>query len=280
MTAVRIRGAEVVTLADEAAVAHESAARLTQALSDAIAQRGRAHLALTGGSSAVSLYRELQRPVWREGVPWPQVHLWWGDERLVPVDHPDSNTGLAYRLLLGIGARTAESGTGALPTDLSTGTVPGLPIAAENVHPFAVDALLGESDPADLIAARYAAQILSTLPAGALGLPSFDVILLGLGIDGHIMSVFPDSPLIDDPHALVAAVAAPTHIGPHLARVTLSPRLLPAAGLVLVMVTGADKADIVGDVLGAEVDPARRPAQLALTPNAVWLLDRAAAARL
>jgi 6-phosphogluconolactonase len=277
---VDVRGAEVVTVADEEALAREAAWRMVEVLKRAIAQRGEAHLALTGGSSAVALYRELVQPVWHDQVAWQEVHLWWGDERMVPVDHPESNAGLAYSLLLAIGARTGESGDGAQAVDVVAGVVPGLPILAENVHPYQIDEALSESSPGELVAERYAEELIGALPAGTGGVPAFDVVLLGIGGDGHIMSVFPGSPLIDDGEALVGTVPAPTHIDPHMPRVTLSPRLLPAAGLVLVMVSGADKAEVVASVLGGSRDPARWPAQLAVLPNSVWLLDRAAAAKL
>lgn len=274
------RGVELITVADEAALAREAARRLVEALDRAIVRRGEAHLALTGGSSAVSLYRELVEPVWRDQIAWQKVHLWWGDERMVPVDHPESNAGLAYRLLLAIGARTGESGDGAQAVDVGEGGVPGLPIMAENVHPYEIDEALSESEPAELVAERYGEHMAATLPAGNDGLPAFDVVMLGVGTDGHILSVFPGSNLVEGDRALVATVPAPTHVEPHLPRVTLSPRLLAAAGLVLVMVSGDDKADVVASVLGAERDPARWPAQQALLPNAVWLIDRAAAAKL
>ena len=110
-------------------------------------------------------------------------------------------------------------------------------------------------------------------------MPGFDVILLGVGPDGHILSIFPGSDALASPE-LVVAVPAPTHVEPHLARVSLNPRLLPAASLVLVMVSGATKADVMADVLGPVQDPARWPAQLALLPQTTWLLDQAAAGSL
>ncbi|HWH23898.1 MAG TPA: 6-phosphogluconolactonase [Candidatus Limnocylindria bacterium] len=277
---------EIVVLADTEAVAAEAARRIVPALADAIDARGEAHLALTGGSSAIALYRELADARWLAAVDWTRVHLWWGDDRFVPVDHPDSNIGMAYNMLLKAGARTGESGVGAQTSDIVDGTSPALPIRPENIHPFEIDEALSESDPAELVAERYAEKLTQLLPRGAGGLPAFDVLLLGVGGDGHIMSVFPDSDVAraaaegDRDAPLVASLPAPDHIEPHLPRVTLSPRLLPAAGLVLVMTSGDDKADVLGRVFWAEHDPVRLPAQLALLPNAIWLLDSAAAAEL
>lgn len=271
---------QVIVLATETDVAREAARRLVEALEGAIRLRGEAHVALTGGSSAIALFKELSRPGWREALDWRRVHLWWGDDRFVPVDHPESNIGLAYNLLLAGAARSGESGSGGSGVDVSSGDLPGLPVPAENVHPFEVDETLSESDAAGLVAERYAERLSRLLPRTDGGLPSFDVILLGVGPDGHVMSVFPGSGALEPDAPLVLSVPAPEHIGPHLPRVTLNPRLFEAAGLVLVMVSGEDKADAVGDVLQRQADARTRPARLAVRPNAVWLLDEEAAAQL
>lgn len=267
-------GGQVVILADEAAVAREAARRLVAELGTAIADRGEAHLALTGGSSAVALYRELVKPEWHTAIDWTRVHLWWGDERFVPIDHPESNIGLAYNMLLALSERAGESGAGGAGVDVDAGDVPALPIRIENVHPFEIDETLSESEPAELAAERYADALERYLPA--IGdLPGFDVMLLGVGPDGHILSIFPDSRGLRS-KALVVTVPAPEHVEPHLPRVSLNPRLLEAAGLVLVMATGDSKAEMLRNVLGGPRNPARWPAQLAMLPQAVWLLDQAA----
>jgi len=266
----------LVVLADEQAVAREAAARLTAALAQAIRERGEAHLALTGGSSAVSLYKELRNPHWVQMLDWRRVHLWWSDERLVPVDHPQSNIGLAYDILLELPALSGESGTGGEGVDVTSGDLPALPYVAENVHPYEVDEAVSESEPAELVAQRYAEQLERYLPAVG-NLPGFDVILLGVGPDGHILSLFPGSKALTSDE-LVVTVPAPQHVEPHLERVSLNPKLLKAAGTVLVMVSGAGKAGVMGHVLGAEHDPAQWPAQLALLPQTTWILDRGAAA--
>jgi 6-phosphogluconolactonase len=266
----------VVVLADEQAVAREAAARLTAALAQAIRDRGEAHLALTGGSSAVSLYKELRNPHWVQMIDWRRVHLWWGDERLVPVDHPQSNIGLAYDILLELPALAGESGSGGEGIDVASGDLPALPYVAENVHPYEVDEAVSESEPAELVAQRYAEELERYLPAVG-NLPGFDVILLGVGPDGHILSIFPGSTALTSDE-LVVPVPAPQHVEPHLERVSLNPRLLTAAGTVLVMVSGAGKAGVMAHVLGAERNPAQWPAQLALLPQTTWLLDRGAAA--
>jgi 6-phosphogluconolactonase len=267
-----------VVLADEAAVAREAAARLVAALGAAIGDRGEGHVALTGGSTAVSLYRELVQAEWRAALDWERVHLWWGDERFVPVDHPDSNIGLTYNILLELSAHSGESGTGGAGVDAEAGDIPELHILPENVHPYEIDESLGESEPAQLTADRYAAELERYLPSVG-GLPAFDVMMLGVGSDGHILSIFPGSKVLDT-SALVVVVPAPRHIEPHHQRVSLHPRLLRVARLVIVMVAGDGKADVIGDIFGKRHDPARWPAQLALLPNAVWLLDKSAASKL
>jgi 6-phosphogluconolactonase/glucosamine-6-phosphate isomerase/deaminase len=117
------------------------------------------------------------------------------------------------------------------------------------------------------------------LPASPDGVPIFDVMLLGVGPDGHIMSVFPGSELFDS-DAWVAAVPAPTHVEPHIARISLTPRVLETARLALVVSHGAGKAEIMRTLFGEQHDVRRWPAQLARREGAVWFLDRAAAAKL
>lgn len=280
MAEPRYGGAEVVVLADEKEVAAEAARRTIAAIRDAIAARKVAHVALTGGSTAVPLYRELADPVHRGEADWSRVHLWWGDERFVPIDHPESNAGLAYRLLLAIAARAAESGSGAQAVDVDAGDVPGLPIDPQNVHPIEVEETLSESEPVELAAQMYSAELTEHLPLARHATPRFDLVMTGVGPDGHIMSIFPGSPALAPDAPVALAVPAPEHVEPRLPRVTLAARVLPVAGLVLVMAAGNSKAEILEKILGPERDPNRWPGQAALLPNAVWLLDQEAASRL
>jgi 6-phosphogluconolactonase len=270
----------VVVLDDAEAVAAAAARIVVDSLNEAIAARGRADLALTGGSMAVPLYHELAWPPLREQVDWLQVHLWWGDDRFVPTDHPESNAGLAYAVLLHTEARTGESGEGASSTDVLAGEAPGVAVPAHQVHHFEIEEAIGAGRPARWAAERYERLLREQLPTGDGGLPAFDLVLLGVGPDGHLLSVFPGSPALAEDAPLVLDVPAPTHVEPHLPRLTLNPRLLGAARRVLVMATGQAKAETLGRVFGDAPDPTRLPAQLALRPNATWLLDRAAAAEL
>ena len=105
------------------------------------------------------------------------------------------------------------------------------------------------------------------------------MLLLGVGRDGHLLSVFPGSPAIGSAE-LAMAIPAPTHIEPHVPRLTLNPAVIGAARQVLVVATGAAKASVLGEIFGPTRDPARWPAQLALRDNATWILDEASAAGL
>lgn len=273
-------GAQIVVVTDETEVARESARRIVAALADAVDQRGVAHIALTGGSAAVPLYRELRSAQYRAALDWSTVHLWWSDERFVPIDHPQSNAGVAYSALLAVSEIAGISGDGGQYDDVAAGDVPGILINPGNVHPVEVAEALSDDQPVELAAQMYEHEINRNLPLARGGVPVFDVILAGVGQDGHIFSLFPGSPGLAIDAPIVLGVPAPEHVEPHIARVTLSARVLPAAHLVLVMAASERKADVMAQVLGDDRDVARWPAQAALEANAVWVLDAAAAARL
>ena len=270
----------VVVVDDEEAVAQESARLIVSALSAAMAQRGSAHVALTGGSSAVPLFRVMREEPARSAVDWARVHLWWADDRFVPTDHPDSNAGSTYRLLLGVAEHSGQSGQGGGFSDVASGAIPALPVDPSHVHPVEVVETLSEDEPAQLAAQLYERELNRFVPLGHGGVPMFDVLLSGVGPDAHILSLFPGSPGLQPDAPIVIAVPAPDHVEPHVARVTLTARVLPAAGLVLIMSSGAGKAEMLAQALGEELDVSRWPAQAARLPNAIWMLDRAAAAGL
>jgi 6-phosphogluconolactonase len=267
----------LVVVDDEDAVAREAVRLTVAALAQAVADRGVAHIALTGGSSAITYYEELRGAKYRSALDWSKVHLWWGDERFVPIDHPQSNAGLAYSLLLAVTEKAGLSGYGGQYDDVASGDVPSLPIDPENVHPVEVDETLSDDEPVDLAAQLYLRELNRYVPLAKGGVPVFDVILSGIGPDGHMFSLFPGSPGLALDAPIVLGVPAPEHVEPHIARVTLSARVLPAARLIVVMSSGSAKAEVVGKILGDDRDVARWPAQAALLPNAVWVLDRAAA---
>lgn len=266
-------------LRDADAVSEAAAGQIADLLRDAVGARGRADWATTGGSAPIGIYRRLGSIPFRDGVPWLGVHLWWGDDRYVPPDHPLSNVLAVDQVLL---AAAAHSGTDWLtddPEDAILGIHPGVPIPLENIHPFPTGEAIGESRSPAWAAARYDAE----LRAGGLetrdGWPVFDLVLLGVGPDGHVMSVFPGSATFDE-SAWALPVPAPSHVEPHVTRLTLNPRILDVARQVLVVVHGEAKAEIVATIFGDERDPRRWPAQLVRRPGVGWLLDEAAAARL
>ncbi|MGZ3631060.1 MAG: 6-phosphogluconolactonase [Candidatus Limnocylindrales bacterium] len=271
----------VAVLAGAEALAAAAAERVAATLRDSVARRGLAHLALTGGSTAPSLYRRLASSPLREAVPWRQVHLWWGDERYVPRDHPDSNAGVAEATLLGAAALTGEAHDGSAGTDVEAGLRPGVLVPVEHVHPWPVERAMGDARGPDWAAAEYAAELVRALPLDAGGRPIFDLLLLGVGQDGHILSVFPGSAAFLEGAPLALAVPAPEHVRPHVPRLTLAPGIVGAARAILVMAVGEAKAEVLRAVLtGPREDVARLPARAARLASATWLLDAAAAAAL
>ena len=270
----------VVTLADPEACALAAAERIVEILAVAIDDHGEAHWVTTGGSAPAAIYGHLAQTALRDEVDWRKVQLWFTDERFVPPDHPLSNAKIANDVLLSIAHRSGESGTGGLPGDVMTGRSGGILIPIDQVHPFETNVAIGEGHDPAWCAHRYADEIQADGPdTNDDGWPVFDLVLLGVGPDGHILSVFPGSATFDRTDWALA-VPAPTHVEPHVARVTLNPAIVPAASELLVVSTGAAKAAILREVLRGPRDERALPAQLARRPGATWILDRAAAADL
>ncbi len=261
---------EIVVVADADAAADLGAERIAQVLADAVAARGHADWVTTGGSTPIDIYRRLVAPPLRDAVPWPDIGVWWGDDRYVPRDHPESNVKAFEDIMLGIAS--GEEGT-------AGGHATGLPLSHDNVHPFPTAAAIGQARGA----AWCAMTLADTLRMAGLdmvdGWPVFDLIFVGIGPDGHLLSAFPGSAALESDD-LALAVPAPTHIGPHIERVTLNPAVIGVARSVLVVVHGADKADGIAGIFGRERDPRRWPGQLARRAGATWILDEAAAAAL
>jgi 6-phosphogluconolactonase len=261
---------DIVVDDDPAMVASTAAERIAATLAQAVKERGRADWATTGGSSAVGIYRRLVAAPLRDAVPWPGVHVWWGDDRYVPRDHPLSNVKPLDDVLLAIGL-TEEGQAGR--------TWAGVPLPPANLHPFRTGEAIGASQGASWCAAELADELRGANLATKDDWPVFDLLVLGVGADGHVLSVFPGSPALGAAE-LALAIPAPTHIEPHIERVTLNPAVVGSARRVLVVATGAGKAAVLGEVFGAARDPARWPAQLARRAGATWILDAAAAAGL
>jgi 6-phosphogluconolactonase len=250
-------------------VSTEAAAVIVERLAAAVRERGIAHWCTTGGSSAPGIYRALLSVPLRDALDWTRVHTWWGDDRFVPVGDELSNVTPFERVL-----REPER---------------GLAIPAANVHPVPVAAIQAAGGGPVEAAGAYEAELLksgpldgvpgSTVPADRIReVPVFDLVILGVGPDGHILSVFPGSAVFDAA-TWVSAVPAPTHVEPHVPRVTLHPRLVSAARAVLVVTAGAGKSSVLAAAWSGG-DPRELPLRVTLAPNATWLLDEAAAAEL
>jgi 6-phosphogluconolactonase len=224
-------------------LAREAAGRLAEAAGRAIAGHGRFSVALSGGSTPRKLYSLLAQPPFAQAVDWSRVYIFFADERFVPPDHPDSTLLLARETLLD-----------------------HVPIPPANVY-----AMPTEGDTPENCAAAYAESLKSFFGAP---LPRFDLILLGMGPDGHTASLFPGRP--DYPGSVAAIFDSPK---PPPVRITLTLDAINNAGEVWFLVTGADKADTVRAVFdgsGAELPAARvMPGRGRL----VWMMDRAAGAR-
>jgi 6-phosphogluconolactonase/glucosamine-6-phosphate isomerase/deaminase len=269
----------VEVLADPEAVSLAAAEQIATILRRAADGHGRADWAATGGSTPAGIYRHLATAALRDRVDWSAVHLWWGDDRYVPRDHPLSNVLPADQILLEATARAGLSGTGESGVDVVTGRDPAVDIPVDNIHAMPMAAAIGENRGPAWAAARYEAELRSGGLDIESGWPVFDLVLLGIGPDGHVLSVFPGSDAFDRTE-WVLPVPAPTHVEPMVTRVTLNPHVLDVARSVLVVAHGASKAAILGEIFGSTVDARRWPAQLARRSGATWLLDEAAAARL
>ena len=253
---------DLCVVADPDAAALEAADRIADALVVAVERRGRADFCTTGGNTPIPIYRLLAVSPLSDRVPWQQVHVWWGDDRFVPRDHPQSNVASLDDVLLGNG----EGARG------------GVPLPTGNIHPFPTDRALAELHDTAWCAARYAEEMAAQLPLAEGHWPVFDLILIGVGDDGHCLSCFPYSPALSSLDWTMG-IPAPSHIEPHLPRVTINPRLLEAAP-TLVVTWGASKADALGHVFGDVRDDARWPVQRTRRLGAVWIVDEAAAANI
>ena len=270
---------DVRVLADPEAVVRAAAEWIAAVIVRSVERRGRADVATTGGSTPVGIYHHLATSPLRETVPWDRVHLWFGDDRYVPRDHPLSNVLLVDQGLLAGAAFSGQSGSGASGIDVEVGHDAGVPLPFDQVHPFPCGPAIGDARGPGWCATTYGDEVRSAIAPAGDGWPAFDLVIVGMGPDGHVLSVFPGSPAIGSPE-LGLAIAAPSHVEPHVPRVTLNPAILGAAHELLVVTHGAGKADVLADVLGPARDPSRWPAQLARRAGATWLLDAAVAARL
>ncbi len=244
--------AEIRQLADAEQLSRAAAVECAHLARHAIQARGRITMVLSGGSTPRRLYELLAAPPYRGQIDWTRVEFFWGDERAVPPDHKDSNFRMVKEALLQT-----------------------LSIPATHIHRMPAE----RADRA-AAAADYQTEIAHVFEVPADGAPpAFDLVLLGLGPDGHTASLFPHTVALKE----VVRWVVPNHV-PQLGtdRLTLTPVILNRAACIIFLAAGAEKAAALADVLEGPADTERLPAQLSRpeTGRLVWLIDRAAAARL
>ena len=244
--------ATVVVVRDADLLAEAVAARLLTRLVDAQALRGTASVVLTGGGVGIATLEAVRRSPARAAVDWRRVDVWWGDERFVAADDPERNERQAREALLD-----------------------SLDLDPARVHPMGA---LGGPDgqDADAAAARYADELRRAAPPDH-EVPPFDVLLLGMGAEGHTASIFPESPAAHDDRLVVGVHGCPK---PPPTRVSLGFRALNAAREVWMMVAGADKAPAVAMALAGAGRVQLPAAGVSGRTATLWLLDEAAAGQL
>jgi 6-phosphogluconolactonase len=232
---------------DLESLSQAAAALLVEQANQAVTARGRFSLSLAGGATPRRTYELLAAPPLKDQAPWDRVHVFWGDERCVPLNDSRSNARLAKEAWLD-----------------------RVPIPGTQIHPI-------NCDRNPVAAARQYEAQLREFFAGQP--PILDLVLLGLGPDGHTASLFPGTPVLREAERWTAAVHV-AEAGFH--RVTLTAPLINQAGMVAFLVAGKSKAEVLREVLHGPRDPARLPAQLIQPYNGElrWLTDLAAAGSL
>ena len=239
---------EIEVFDDAEELAHAAAVRFLTLAQSSVARQGRFSVALAGGNTPRRVYELLATDEFNQQINWPNVHIFFGDERPVPHDQPASNYRMASETLLS-----------------------KVPIPVTNIHPM--------NGVGDLRAnARdYESELRSFF--GNASWPRFDLVLLGMGEDGHTASLFPDSQALNEVHAWAVANWIES-LGEF--RVTLTAPAINAAANVTFLVAGEKKAERLHEVLRGPSQPAHLPAQL-ISPkdgSLTWMVDAAAATRL
>ena len=232
-------------------LANAAAARTVTRLANAVAARGRAHLVLTGGGIGTKVMAAIAASPARDAVDWPLIDFWWGDERFEVTGDPERNE---------TGARTA--------------LLDHLGLDPSRVHVIPGPDGPDGDDP-DAAAARYAAELAAA--ADGARVPAFDVLMLGIGPEGHVASIFPDSPAA---HADGTVVAVRNSPKPPPTRISLTFGALQSAREIWVLASGAEKAEAVAGAVSG-VSQVKLPAAGARgRKRTLFLLDEAAAAKL
>jgi 6-phosphogluconolactonase len=228
---------------DKHTLSQHAAEYVVRIANESIALHGHFTIALTGGTTPRELYSLLGSEPFSRQIDWRLVHIFWGDERCVPHNSPESNSYLAQEVLLNK-ISISESQIHRMPADQPDREVASQAYTVEMQHTF-----------------------------GTNGIPSFDLIHLGMGPEGHTASLFPHQASLHEKRRLVMPVSVPK---PPPDRLTFTPPLLNAARNVLFLVTGSDKADALQAVLEGEYQPEEYPAQIVRPTNGevVWMLDK------
>ena len=242
---------EIQVMEDGAALSRAAAEEFVRLAGEAVKSRGMFTVALAGGSTPKSLYALLATDGFRPRVPWEKVQLFWGDERHVAPDHNDSNFRMAREAMIS-----------------------KVPVPAENVH-----RIKSEKPDARRAADEYEAELRQFFTARNLlagGLPRFDLVLLGMGPDGHTASLFPGTHAVRERERWVAAPWVDKF---HTYRVTMTPPVLNNAAFIMFFVGGDEKAETLRTVLEGAEESDRYPSQVIRPGNGTlrWMVDRAAA---
>ena len=237
---------------DAEALARRAAHYFVEMAGEAADARGRARIAISGGSTPKAAFRLLGDPgqPWRARMPWDKLELFWVDERCVPPDDPDSNYRMTREALLDVA-----------------------PLRPDQIH-----RMQGELEPAEA-AVQYEAELRSCFKVENGELPRFDLVALGMGPDGHTASLFPHTEALKETKRLVTA----NHVQNKDAwRITLTWPVINRANSVFFLIGGADKAQILNEVLTGPKDSARLPSQLIWPASGILtlILDKSAAALL
>lgn len=242
------RHLKIVASAEE--LSRSAAELFARVTNEAVRTKGSFTVALAGGSTPKSLYSLLASETWRTQLPWPKMHFFWSDERHVPPDHQDSNYRMAYDAMLA-----------------------HVPVTTENVH-----RIQAEHPNAEQVARNYEQALRPFFHLKPRQFPSFDLVLLGMGADGHTASLFPGTKALHESERLVAANWVEKLNG-H--RITLTVPTLNNAAFVIFLVSGAEKADTLREVFSGD-ERERFPVQLIRPTEGelIWLVDRAAASYL
>ncbi len=240
---------QIAIYPDTSTLSREAAQYIVRLANESIVTRGCFSIALSGGSTPKTLYGLLATEPYRSQLDWSSIELFWSDERCVPPDNADSNYAMANEALLS-----------------------KIPIPPNHIHRMPAD----KAD-RDAASQEYTLEIQRVF--GTNGIPSFDLLQLGMGPDGHTASLFPHQPSLREQQRLVMPVIVPKPPPP---RLTFTPPLLNAARNILFLVTGSDKAEAVHAVLEGDYQPEVYPTQIVRPPNGeiTWMLDTNAATKL